>query len=1637
MKKILLFAFIVFATISGYSQQLKKFSLISEEYFLQLNEFFASTGSDSKENVTLIKEYQKAWNEGLIGEGQKSDILNICNSLLNKRGKPNPQFLTLIKTILTIANNPKGNTFFDSWKKSVNYLLESKSLLVFDKFNETIIDLLTENIINKTTAHQWMTDEPSYTFSFDKEPMLKYNNVKIKCISKNDSIIIFNTSGTYNMLTNKWAGNKGKITWRRAGLGENSVFADLKDYKIDMNTAGFKADSVTFINKTYYDKPLIGKLEEKCMADVNSETATYPTFDSYDKLIFIKEIYPGVDYQGGFTMKGARFLGSGNKEQDAMLYIYRKDSIFLTCRSKIYVFKKDMAVGRNTSVSFKMNTDSMFHPGLLFKYNVRTREVTLIRDNDPQSMSPSPYFNTYHKLDMDFEQLTWSIDKNDIKMGTLKGSIINKAYFESANYFRESRYNEIQLNDDVHPLVLLRRYSDKMAGLKTFNVDGFADFMVRDITQVRQLCLMLSYKGFIEYDIETGQIKLKQRLFDYLKARVGKIDYDVINFDSEHDMVGLENASLNINNFDLRLYGVAKIQVSDSQNVAIYPRGRQLTVKRNRNFIYDGIIDAGLFSFFGQDLSFDYENFKIDMKNVDSLKIKVKSFFADEYGQKNMVDIQNVIENITGDLLIDDPHNKSSVKKFPKYPIFNSKQPSFVYYDYARTQQGVYGRDRFYFAIDPYTIDSLNSFTTEALFFDGEFVSAGIFENFREKLMVQKDYSLGFSRYTGASGYPVYGGKGTFIDTMNLSNRGLLGRGTINYLNTTTKSREFIFLPDSMNCIAETYEVRKQLKESGGTEFPQVNAKNVDAHWEPYKDKFSIKQIDSAIVMYDGQARLQGGTSFTPKGLSGWGEFTFGSGRLTSNNFKFLEHETKADTSKFDVLVVGKKNEFAFKTKNVSAYVNFNDKKATFRSNDKMTVVQFPQNKYICYLDRFSWDMVTEQMDLGGGNTDTTKGKNSGSKFISVHPKQDTLNFIAPVAKYDLKNYVINCKNVKLINVADATVFPGDEGKVTIQPNAVMETLKNATIVANTKTKYHKIYDATVDIAGRLKYTGTGKYDYINETKKKQTILLNMIKVDSGYQTVATGVITPQDSFYLNPEFRYQGKVKVFGPNPYLRFDGSTIIAHECDTMKRHWFRFEADINPNDMYIPIDSSLKDISNNKLYNAIFMTRDSVHIYSAFLAKRKNFNDKPLISATGFLHYDKTQKRYEIGSKDKIIDKTEPGNYLWFHRSFCQMYGEGEIDLNADLGQVKLKSIGSIMHNIPMNKVTIDNILFVDFFFPENILKMMADTINNYKNLTPVNLDRPMYKLAMNTVLGKPRTKELSTEIQLYGSIKGVPDNFIHTMTFSQLDLRWDPNTRSYKSVGKIGLGNILDKQINKQIDGYIEITKRKSGDMMSICLQISKNTWFYFGYTKELMLVVSSNPFFNSFIETLKADKRRLKTERKEDKYEFNLTSPEKKNIFVQNFLEGKITEEKDTTATDSTITPPAQEQTPVGTPQPKVEEGKVEDAQTEEPEKTQVPVEAPAPSTQEQPAPTAPAKPAAKPVQKPVETAKPQAVPQKTTEKTQAEKQKEAEEALKKKQAEEAQKKVEQDKKDQELKQQQLRGTPQPEEPEKEEEESE
>jgi len=349
----------------------------------------------------------------------------------------------------------------------------------------------------------------------------------------------------------------------------------------------------------------------------------------------------------------------------------------------------------------------------------------------------------------------------------------SRIIFESNNYYSDMAFQQLQGNAPHNPLNEIKRFTH-YAMRNEFDDLEFADFLGISEPAVHRYLLALSYKGFIQYNFKTGHVKIKPKLDDYILASINKKDYDVMRFISDASDASNEgtnnkgikrNAFLSLLNNNIHIAGVRLIHLSDSQNVSIYPAGGKIILKKNRDFDFSGKVLAGMFLYKGTNFSFSYDKFKLDLPDIREMKMQVKTGELDQYGLPIMKTVRNKIENMSGELLIDDPMNKSGLKNYPKYPIFYSKKDAYVYYDSKKIQQGVYKRDNFYFQVYPYEMDSLNSVDGSRINFEGHFVSAGIFPPFEETLRVMPDLSLGFNRKTPPQGYPLYGGKAKYNNT--------------------------------------------------------------------------------------------------------------------------------------------------------------------------------------------------------------------------------------------------------------------------------------------------------------------------------------------------------------------------------------------------------------------------------------------------------------------------------------------------------------------------------------------------------------------------------------------------------------------------------------------------------------------------------------------------------------------------------------------------------------------------------------------------------------------------------------------------------------------------------------------------------
>ena len=123
------------------------------------------------------------------------------------------------------------------------------------------------------------------------------------------------------------------------------------------------------------------------------------------------------------------------------------------------------------------------------------------------------------------------------------------------------------------------------------------------------------------------------------------------------------------------------------------------------------------------------------------------------------------------------------------------------------------------------------------------------------------------------------------------------------------------------------------------------------------------------------------------------------------------------------------------------------------------------------------------------------------------------------------------------------------------------------------------------------------------------------------------------------------------------------IIMH-CQVVLRDPFKFESEINPTAIYIPVSKDPVNLAGKPIASSMMVTTDSTHFYSAFLSPTESSNDSKVLTADGFLFFDKTSREYRISSKEKLIERALPGNYLSLNTADCKVYGEGVVNFGAD-------------------------------------------------------------------------------------------------------------------------------------------------------------------------------------------------------------------------------------------------------------------------------------------------------------------------------------------------------------------------------------
>lgn len=1473
MKKII-FLFVIFSFQMAFAQ-VTEFRLNAEEFADDVEKHL--TAYDKKFAKDLAKEILPIYSSN-YNEEQRKAIVDIANQMLAKNVRVSPDFINYFNAVAKFgASKLFTNEEFKNWEEILGELLKqrnTKRLLEFIDFSSNFFE---KNVIYESSSVQWRLSKGSYKFSFDKVPFVTFSNSDITCEAKNNKSTIYGTEGEYNVSTNQFLGKGGQLTWERVKLPKEETYAVLTEYKVSFKSPGFRADSVQF-HTPYFANPIWGKINEKVVTLRDAESANYPYFTSYAQTLEIKNIFPDIDYVGGFSMEGLNLRGGASGGDKASITVNKKGRPFMVIEAKNFkINSKEIASSNSRATIFVYGGDIISHPNANFNYTKETEEFVLTREGEGNIKSP--FESTFHQLDMNFEALYWKKGEDVINFGYVKGNDDKTASFESKDFFSFENFNQFQGMKQNMLRELYKYHIDNEEAKEISGVE-FANKMKSTVEQIEPIYAKMVNMGIIYYDKYEKTIYIKDRLRKYVKASSKKGDYDNIQINSE--VKSGHNAVLNLTNNDLTINGIRGFNVSELKTVKIFPKGGTIVVRKNRDIEFSGVLNAGRAEFFAENLSFVYDDFKVNMPLVDSLRLRVLPI--NNRIEQKQVRLLSHLEKLQGTIYLDDPKNKSGIDTglldFPKVNITNE---SYIYYDQKFIYRGAYNRNDFKFKVYPFKMDSLSFFETSGVEFKGKLYAAGIIPDMETSLTVQQDYALGFRKKEFKS--KIYDNRADYANLLVLDGGGLQGKGDLSFLTSSAKSNDIVFFIDSL--IADAYEYKNK-EQAANPNVPTLEAVDVFVMYQPKKGIWHTESRDSLIQVFnDDITELKGKITLTQAGMTGEGTLSFNTIEVLSSTFKFKRRIVDADVCEFIIKGKDPQDPMSFQAINMNMHIDFDTRIGEFVSNDGNSFLEFPDNKYICFMDKFQWFMDSEEMGLA--NNDDTTGFDINTdlqitepNFFSTHPKQDSLAFASNEARYDLKTKTLTCRNIDFIAVADSWVYP-DSGVLVIKRRANYETLKNAEILTNSVTKYHRFKRAEVDLVSKKKYEGKGYYTVSNDTSVFSEIYFNKIEPNEEQITLAEGEVGQSDNFNISPQFKYYGKAYINASKLGVEYVGKTSIVNSCQTDDAAgWLDFTATVDTSNILIPLGEDFEELTSGLMIYSL----DSIGYYGSFLGKKQNKTDHAITPAKGWLGYDHEKKEFQIGDKEKLKEITMPGNFVSLNVETCSIYADGLIDFANGLGQLDVKPIGTLSYDTTQAEaLKIKSSMIFNFPFSDDALKAMAENIKGLPNDDPLDLTASNYDMIVKNALETKKSDKVISDLNLYGKMKDMPKELESSFTVLDIDVTWNEEKKSFLGSGMCGISNVLDEQLFKKCKLYFQLEKRRNGDVLHLYLEPFAGVFYYFTYKAGLFQAVSSNSTFNSILADVKPSKATIKAKGDIPSFQYSPCSKSKPLLFLRLFEE--------------------------------------------------------------------------------------------------------------------------------------------------------
>lgn len=1505
--------FFVLSMAFSHQAQAQKFPETTPEFVEELGKFMTlSKRPDMEESYAVFKKMHK---NGAFPEAESQRIILVANMMRSQNLSATPYFKNYINAVVAAKQDP-DTTLFRRWHSFTEEAMaglergRAKSAGLLLEFS---VDLMEQRAlkVGEGGSVTWRLAGGKLDFLYtDREPILVCTDVNLIGLRKVDSVEVIKTSGWYKPLDQLWLGNGGKVTWAQAGMDSN-IYVALANYKIETQKPLFKCDTAILYYPLYFKTGIPGSFENNVVVQSRSSRPDslrdyqFPRFESFDKRLKVNRIGDNIEYEGGFKLSGNSLYGYGTGKELAQMTVYNKkrERVFHG-QSQLFVIRRGVSVvAESVDAKLFMDGDSLFHPAADFRIDIPRQVITLIRGE--KGSSRNPFFSSFYNMNLDTDKISWHLNSDSLEIGGHTGikGVAKKVEFESSNYYDPGVYLRMQGLASHNPISTLYalwlktdRDKDDNGRIVTDNEYAMEINPKFDYSSIQTLLAQMVQEGFINYYFDRHEIELRDKCVHYALASQGKKDFDAINIISESTKA---NARLNLKTKETEIFEVKKLELSKRQKVALIPDENELTLLKNRDMNFGGRLYAGMALFQGRNMDFIYDKFEVDFDSVQHLDFYVPTGQEDKNGQPIANAMSSNIEHLSGALLVDAPNNKSGKEEMSIFPSLQSKKFSFVFYDQPATQRGVYTRDSFYFRLDPFSFNGLDSYTKEQLRFNGQLFPATIFPPFKETIIVRdEDKSFGFIHKTPVAGYPTYTKKGNFKGALDLSNKGLLGKGTLEYLTADIESEDLIFRPKQTTGTAKKFFMEED--RISAVKVPQAKGEDVSVNWLPFKDSMYVTSKAKAFELFKATGYTHKGILIlTPSGLKGQGEFEWAEGRLTSKIISYGPFQASVDTGNLEIKSLDQ-NGIALDSRNVDGDLDFDKQKGQFKANLLTANTSLPLDQYRTSMNEFTWDMKRKTIEFKAD-------PNKPGRFVSTDPKQDTLDFEGKTALYDMSTNLLRVGGVKQIKSADAYINIPDTSDIFIQPGGAMRTIYSAQIVADTVSKYHTINRATVDIGGKKLYKATGYYEY-NIPGYSQEVFFNDIQGkyqtigigDRRVQTFATAEIPEKDSFRVDVKTLFKGDMTLNSSTQNMTFRGFAQL--DADKLpKTNWFTLQTEIDRKNPLMRVKLA-KDPEDNPMVTGFYLSRETGEIYPRIMLPAFQRVDRPLMDCKNVYKYERGNDRFIFGDSLKVLGASEVGSKLVFDNRVGTVVAEGPIQVCSALDLIKVKAAGRMKsdYNTATDTtyfdVTGEWISAIEMAIPARLMDLM---INEIKAATfdaqpgVYNSNMAFYQPALHEFISDEKDWEETLSNARMNAVMLPKKDDKFAFVFGRQTVTWNNEYASFFTLeDRIPLISLGGQPINKSLNIMIQYKMPKNGDDgLSLYIKASADLWYCFGYQSDekgaLLNITSSSPRFNDLLASMKAKETMIKMGDGKT-LEITLVDPSSANNFVNKVRNGRL-----------------------------------------------------------------------------------------------------------------------------------------------------